>query len=96
MNKTFWKATLVRALRSFCQALVSMIPAGIVVTPVMVQSLDWTFIYVILAWIGTALLHSLSSVITSVATGLPEVKYEQHLYMSAEEPTDSEVKDGEE
>ena len=89
--KLFWKATLVRALRSFCQALVSMIPAGIVVTPVMVQSLDWSFIYVILAWIGTALLHSLSSVITSIATGLPEVEWEHQKYMDIEPPDDAEV-----
>lgn len=93
----FWKATLVRALRTVCQTLASMLPVGAVVTPSLLQSLDWSFLFVIFAWIGTGLLSGVASMLTSIATGLPEVEYEQHLYMSHDEPDDSEVdEDGQE
>ena len=91
--KTFWKATLVRSLRTVCQTLASMLPVGAVVTPSLLQSMDWSFLLVILAWIGTGLLSGVASMLTSIATGLPEVEYEQHLYMSADEPDDAEVDD---
>lgn len=91
--KIFWKATLVRSLRTVCQTLASMLPVGAIVTPSLLQSMDWSFLLVILAWIGTGLLSGVASILTSVATGLPEVEYEQHLYMSVDEPDDSEVID---
>ena len=92
---TFWKATLIRALRTVCQTLASMLPVGAVITPSLLQSLYWSFLLVILAWIGTGLLSGVASMLTSIATGLPEVEYEHHLYMSADEPDDSEVIDDE-
>lgn len=91
--KIFWKATLVRSLRTVCQTLASMLPVGTIVTPTLLQSLDWSFLLVILAWIGTGFLSGVASMLTSIATGLPEVEYEQHLYMSADEPDDAEVDD---
>lgn len=93
MTKDFWKATGTRALKTVCQTLAAMLPAGYVITPAIVQALDWTVMYVVLAWLGTGLLAGLASVLTSIATGLPEVEYKQHVYMSAEEPEDSEVKE---
>lgn len=93
----FWKAAAYRSLRTVCQTLASMLPVGAVVTPSLLQSMDWSFLFVILAWIGTGLLSGVASMLTSIATGLPEVDYEQHLYMSADEPEDSEVdEDGQE
>lgn len=89
----FWKCAGIRALRTFCQALLSTIPAGATITPVMIQTLDWSFLYVIAAWVGTALLAAFLSFVASVATGLPEVEHEHNLYMDMEEPEDSEVKD---
>ena len=91
----FWKAPLLRALRTVCQTLASMLPVGAVITPSLLQSMDWSFLYVILAWLGTGLLSGVASILTSIATGLPEVDYEQHLYMSVDEPADSEVTDDE-
>lgn len=49
----------------------------------------------------SAVSASIYSVLTSLLTGLPEVEYSQHIYMSADEPADSwieeeEVQDGEE
>lgn len=72
----FWKCAAIRALRTFCQALLSTIPAGATITPVMIQTLDWSFLYVIAAWVGTALLAAFLALVTSVATGLPEAEYD--------------------
>lgn len=89
--KNFWKYALYRALRTVCQTLASMLPVGAVITPSLLQSLDWSFLYVILAWIGTGLLSGVASVLTSIATGLPEVDQQEHLFMYYDEPADSEV-----
>lgn len=62
MTKEFWKAALVRALRTVAQTALAMIG-----TSVLIQDVDW------LAVGGTALLAGLVSVLTSIATGLPEV-----------------------
>lgn len=88
---TFWKLALIRAARTVCQTLASMLPVGAVITPSLLQSMDWSFLFVILAWIGTGLLSGVASMLTSIATGLPEVEYEHHLYMSVDEPDDAEV-----
>lgn len=82
MNKLFWKATAVRALRTVCQAAIALIPASALITEV-----DWLLVA------SASILAGIVSVLTSIATGLPEVEYEQHIYMSAEEPEDSEVVD---
>lgn len=62
MTKEFWKAALVRAVRTVAQTALAMIG-----TSVLIQDVDW------LAVGGTALLAGLVSVLTSIATGLPEV-----------------------
>lgn len=72
---TFIKASLIRAVRTVCQTLASMLPVGAVITPSLLQSLDWGFLYVFLAWLGTGLLAGVASMLTSIATGLPEVDY---------------------
>ena len=74
MNKEFWKAALIRAFRTVCQTLGSTLPVGVVITPVMVQHANWTVVYVVAAWLGTGLLNGLASLLTSIATGLPEVE----------------------
>ena len=95
MNNNFWKYASIRALKTFCQALVCTLPAGATITPAMIQTLDWSILYVIGAWIGTALFGAFLSFVTSVATGLPEVELENNMYMNADEPIDSEVEDDE-
>lgn len=62
MTKDFWVAAGIRALRTVCQTAVGMIPAAVMITDV-----DW------LAVLGTAALAGVISILTSVATGLPEV-----------------------
>ena len=63
MNKDFLKAVGIRAIRTVCQAAGAMIPAAVTISQV-----DWKTV------IGTALLSGVVSVLTSVATGLPEVE----------------------
>lgn len=72
MSKKWWRAAGIRALKTVCQTLASTLPVGFVVTPVMIQQLDWSAVYVVLAWLGTGLLSGVVSMLTSLA-GLPEV-----------------------
>lgn len=79
---TFIKASLIRCIRTICQTAVATIGTAFVITDV-----NWLVV------ISASLLAGVLSILTSVATGLPEVEYEQHLYMSVDEPLDSEVAD---
>lgn len=63
MNKEFWKAAGIRALRTIAQTAVAMIPAAVTIAQV-----DWA------AVAGTAALAGVCSVLTSIATGLPELE----------------------
>lgn len=81
----FIKYALVRAIRTICQTAVAVIGTAFVLDDV-----NWW------AVASASLLAGILSILTSVATGLPEVEYEQHLYMQADEPIDSEVKDEDE
>lgn len=86
MNKQFWKASLIRAIRTIAQTAVSLIGTAVVMSDV-----NWAMV------VSASLLSGILSILTSIATGLPEVEYAEHIYMSAEEPEDSEViEDGEE
>ena len=85
MNKLFWKATAIRAIRTVCQSAIALIPASALITEV-----DWRLVA------SASILAGIVSVLTSIATGLPEVDYERDLYMNADEPADSEVEDEDE
>lgn len=58
----FWQAALVRALRTFSQALIAVIG-----TSVLLEQVRW------LEALSAAGLAALLSLLTSIATGLPEV-----------------------
>lgn len=61
MTKEFWKAAGIRALRTFCQTAVATIG-----TTAVMQDVNWIMV-------GSAsLLAGILSVLTSIATGLPE------------------------
>lgn len=62
MNKEFWKAALIRAIRTFAQTAVAAIG-----TTALVEEVNW------LTVVSTSVLATLLSVLTSIATGLPEV-----------------------
>lgn len=58
----FWQAAAIRAVRTMAQTALAMIPAAAAITDV-----DWT------AVLYTAALAGVMSILTSIATGLPEV-----------------------
>lgn len=62
MTWKFWKAALIRALRTFAQALIAVIG-----TSVVLEQVRW------LEALSAAGLAALLSLLTSIATGLPEV-----------------------
>lgn len=62
MNKEFWIASLIRAIRTICQTAVATIGTAMVVTEV-----DWVYV------VSASALAGLLSILTSIATGLPEV-----------------------
>ena len=80
MGKEFIKATIIRAVRTICQTAVATIGSAAVIADV-----HWGIV------VSASLLAGLLSVLTSIATGLPEVEYAEHVYMSAPEPEDSYV-----
>ncbi len=63
MGVDFWKAAGIRALRTICQTAVATISTNAVV----IQDVNWLVVG------STALLAGILSVLTSIATGLPEV-----------------------
>lgn len=67
--KKFWKDALIRALRTFCQVLVTLIGTEYV----SIIDIDW------LGRIEVALTAAIVSILTSVATGLPETNYRNEL-----------------
>ena len=81
---TFIKASLIRCCRTIAQTAIATISTAVVLSQV-----DWWMVA------SASLLAGILSILTSVATGLPEVEYEQHLYMQADEPADSEVSEDE-
>lgn len=63
--KQFLKAAGIRALRTVCQTAVAMIGTG-----ALLQEVDW------LAVASASVLAGILSILTSVATGLPEAPQE--------------------
>lgn len=57
----FWKAALIRALRTFCQAALACIGAAYVL-----EEVNWWEV------LSASALAAVLSLLTSVATGLPE------------------------
>lgn len=62
MSKSFWKSALIRALRTFCQSLVTLIGTD----AINIIDIDWLTIT------GIAATTAVMSLLTSIATGLPE------------------------
>ena len=65
MNKAFWKAADVRAVRTLCQTAIATIG-----TTAVLEEVNW------IAVASASVLAAILSLLNSVATGLPEV--EQH------------------
>ena len=72
MNKEFWKATGIRALRTICQTAIAYIGTAMTISDV-----NWNMV------LSVSMLAGLLSVLTSIATGLPEVDQAEYIYMDA-------------
>ena len=68
LDAQFWKSALIRALRTFIQVILAVWTAGQLITQV-----DWKFVLL------SAFSSAVYSFLTSIATGLPEVDYQQAL-----------------
>ena len=84
MDKLFWKATVVRAVRTVCQTAISTIAVFSTGEIVGVTDVNWWLVA------SASILAGILSMLTSIATGLPEVEYKHDQYMSQEEPEDAE------
>lgn len=62
MNRKWWKAAGIRAVKTFAQTAIAMIPIAVSIAQV-----DWINV------LGTAALAGVCSIMTSIA-GLPEVE----------------------
>ena len=61
MNKDFWKAALIRALRTVCQTAIATIG-----TAAMLSEVNWVMVA------SASALAGILSILTSISTGLPE------------------------
>lgn len=61
-NKSFWKATAVRAIKTICQTALATIGTASIMSEV-----NWPVV------ISASVLAGILSVLTSIVTGLPEV-----------------------
>lgn len=75
-NRKWFKAALIRAIKTVCQTLAGTLPVGFVVTPTMIENADWSIFYILAAWLCTGLFSGVLSMLTSLA-GLPEVEKEE-------------------
>ena len=69
MSKDFWKAALIRALKTICQTAVATIGTAMVVTDV-----NWVYV------LSASALAGILSLLTSISAGLPEVQLADTLY----------------
>ena len=65
MNKAFWRASLIRCVRTICQCAIATIG-----TTAVLQEVDWLLV------LSSSALAGLLSILNSIATGLPEVPEE--------------------
>ena len=66
-TKEFWKATLVRAIRTFAEAMLAYIGTGAIV----LKDVDW------LAALSAGVLGAVIAVLMALATGIPEAPKEK-------------------
>lgn len=69
MTKEFWKAALIRAIKTICQTAIATIGTAIVITDV-----NWLYV------ISASALSGILSLLTSISVGLPEIDLMDTLY----------------
>ncbi len=78
-DKEYWKAILMRAWHAVWETAAATLPTTIVITPAMIEHFDISILVAVLAWVLTALVAGVFSIIKSLAAGVPEADYEQAL-----------------
>lgn len=66
MSKDFWKCAGIRALKTVCQTAIATIG-----TSAVIQEINWGYV------LSSSAVAGLLSLLTSVATGLPEVEEDE-------------------
>lgn len=84
MTKEFWKAALIRAIKTFAQAMVAQIGAG----SVGIVQFDWV------GALSVSAMAAVLSIFTSLA-GLPEVQLSETIYALDNEPDEDDEEDDE-
>ena len=69
MNKEFWKAAAIRAIKTICQTAIATIGSAMVITDV-----NWVYV------LSASALAGILSILTSLSAGLPEVQLANTLY----------------
>lgn len=62
-SKEFWKAAAIRAIKTICQTAIASIGTAIVI-----EDVNWLMV------LSASALAGVLSILTSIATGLPEVE----------------------
>ena len=84
MNKDFWKAALIRAIKTVCQTAIATIGTAMVITDV-----NWMYV------LSASALSGILSILTSLSVGLPEVELAETLY-SLDNIVDEDEEEGDE
>lgn len=84
MNVDFWKAALIRAIKTVCQTAIATIGTAMVVTDV-----NWMYV------LSASALSGILSILTSLSVGLPEVDLAETLYALDNDPEEYEEEDEE-
>lgn len=79
MTQEFWKAALIRAIKTVCQTAVATIGTAVVITDV-----NWLYV------VSASALAGVLSILTSISTGLPEVDLAETLYNLDKEEGDED------
>ena len=82
MSRDFWKAALIRAIKTVCQTAVATIGTAMVVTDV-----NWVYV------LSASALAGILSILTSISVGLPEVQLQETLYALDNDPEEDEEED---
>jgi len=82
MTKDFWKAALIRAIKTICQTAIATIGTAMVVTDV-----NWVYV------LSASALSGILSLLTSISVGLPEVQLADTLYALDNEVEDEDEED---